>query len=102
MITAAPLVRLAIKPGKEADVAALLQDGLMVIQREPAAISWFAVPLERGGVGVFDAFPDDAARRAHLSGRAAGELMDRAGELFAATLAADSGTEPPRDRTGIG
>ena len=33
--------------------------------------------------GIFDAFPDEAGRQAHLSGEVAAALMEKAGELFA-------------------
>jgi quinol monooxygenase YgiN len=33
--------------------------------------------------GIFDAFPDDAGRQAHLSGRVAAALMAKAPELLA-------------------
>ena len=32
--------------------------------------------------GIFDAFPDDAGRQAHLNGRVAEAVMARADELF--------------------
>jgi hypothetical protein len=32
--------------------------------------------------GIFDAFPDDSGRDAHLNGRVAEALMGRADELF--------------------
>ena len=33
--------------------------------------------------GIFDAFPDEAGRKAHLSGRVAAALTAKASELFA-------------------
>jgi len=33
--------------------------------------------------GIFDAFPDEAGRQAHLSGKVAAALMANAAELFA-------------------
>ncbi|HEY3037965.1 MAG TPA: hypothetical protein VGJ66_04465 [Pyrinomonadaceae bacterium] len=32
--------------------------------------------------GIFDAFPDEDGRQAHLSGSVAAALMEKAGELF--------------------
>jgi quinol monooxygenase YgiN len=32
--------------------------------------------------GIFDTFPDDAGRQAHLNGRVAAALMAKAGELL--------------------
>jgi len=82
MVNVALLVRLEAKPGKEGDVEAFLRGGLAVVQEEPATIAWFAVRLGPSTFGIFDAFPDDAGRQAHLSGRVAAALMARAPELL--------------------
>lgn len=76
------LVRLEAKPGKENDVADFLRGGLPIVQGEPATVAWFAIRLGPTTFGIFDAFPDDAGRQAHLSGRVAAALMARASELF--------------------
>ena len=75
-------VRLEAKPGREADVESLLQGGLAIVQAEPATIAWFAIRLGPSSFGIFDAFPDEAGRQAHLSGRVAAALMARAPELL--------------------
>ena len=77
------LVRLEAKPGKESAVESFLKGGLSVVQDEPATIAWFAIRLGPSTFGIFDAFPDDAGRQAHLSGRVAAALMAKAAELFA-------------------
>ena len=82
MVTVGLLVRLVAKPGKEADVAAFLEGGLSLVEEEPATIAWFAVRLGPSEFGIFDAFPDDSGRQAHLAGRVAEALMARAGELL--------------------
>jgi quinol monooxygenase YgiN len=82
MVSVALLVRLEAKPGKEGDVEAFLRGGLAVVQEEPATIAWFAIRLGPSTFGIFDAFPDDAGRQAHLSGRVAAALMARAPELL--------------------
>lgn len=82
MVNVALLVRLESKPGKERDVEHFLRGGLAVVQEEPATIAWFAVRLGPSPFGIFDAFPDDAGRQAHLSGRVAAALMARAPELL--------------------
>jgi quinol monooxygenase YgiN len=82
MVNVALLVRLESKPGKERDVEDFLRGGLAVVQEEPATIAWFAVRLGPSTFGIFDAFPDDAGRQAHLSGRVAAALMARAPELL--------------------
>jgi quinol monooxygenase YgiN len=83
MVTVGLLVRLVAKPGKEADVAAFLEGGLSIVEDEPATIAWFAIRLGPSEFGIFDAFPDDAGRQAHLGGRVAAALMAQAPELLA-------------------
>lgn len=83
MVNVALLVRLEAKPGKEEDVASFLRGGLSVVQREPATTAWFAIRLGPSTFGIFDAFPDDAGRQAHLSGQVAVALMAKAPELLA-------------------
>jgi len=77
------LVRLEAKPGKESDVESFLKGGLSVVQGEPATIAWFAIRLGPSTFGIFDAFPDEAGRQAHLAGRVAAALMAKASELLA-------------------
>jgi quinol monooxygenase YgiN len=83
MVKTALLVRLEAKPGKEAEVEQFLRGGLPVVMEEPATIAWFAIRLGPSTFGIFDAFPDDAGRQAHLSGRVAAALMAKASELLA-------------------
>ncbi len=83
MVTVALLVRLEAKPGKEAEVDAFLRSGLAIVQGEPATTAWFAIRLGPSTFGIFDAFPDDAGRQAHLSGRVAAALMAKAPDLLA-------------------
>jgi quinol monooxygenase YgiN len=83
MVKVALLVRLEAKPGKEAAVEEFLRAGLPIVQDEPATIAWFGIRLGPTTFGIFDAFPDEAGRQAHLSGRVAAALMAKAPELFA-------------------
>jgi quinol monooxygenase YgiN len=83
MVTVGLLVRLVAKPGKEAEVTSLLEGGLSLVQEEPATIAWFAIRTGPSEFGIFDAFPDDAGRQAHLGGRVAAALMAQAPELLA-------------------
>jgi quinol monooxygenase YgiN len=87
MVKVGLLARLVAKPGKEEEVAAFLSSALPLAQAEAATIVWFALRLSRNEFGIFDAFPDDAGRKAHLSGPIAAALMAKAGELLA---------EPPK------
>ena len=83
MVKTALLVTLEAKPGKEAAVEAFLNGGLPIVEQEPATIAWFAIRIGPTTFGIFDAFPDEAGRQAHLSGRVAAALMAQAGELLA-------------------
>lgn len=76
------MVRLDAKPGKEEAVASFLKGGLSIVQEEPATITWYALKLGPSTYGIFDTFPDDAGRDAHLAGRVAAALMANASELL--------------------
>ena len=82
MVSTALFVRLEAKPGKEDEVANFLKSGLSLVQQEPATIAWFGIRLGPSTFGIFDAFPDEAGRQAHLNGKVAAALMAKAGELF--------------------
>jgi quinol monooxygenase YgiN len=83
MVSKALYVRLEAKSGKEAEVETFLRGGLAIVQQEPATTAWFALRMGPSTFGIFDAFPDDAGRQAHLSGRVAAALMAKASELLA-------------------
>jgi quinol monooxygenase YgiN len=87
MVRVALLVRLHAKPGKEAEVAKFLEGALPAAQGESQTPVWFALRFGPSEFGIFDAFPDDSGRKAHLAGPIAAALMKRAKELLA---------EPPR------
>jgi quinol monooxygenase YgiN len=82
-VRTALLVRLQAKPGKEAEVAKFLEGGLPIVEQEPATITWYAIKLGPSTFGIFDTFPDDAGRQAHLGGKVAAALMAQAQELLA-------------------
>ena len=83
MVKVALLVRLEAKPGKESAVAQFLQDALPLANQESATPVWFALRLGRSTFGIFDAFRDEAGRKAHLSGPIAAALMANATQLLA-------------------
>lgn len=87
MTKVALYVQLEAKPGKEQEVERFLRDALPIVQQEPATTAWFAIRMGPSKFGIFDAFPDDAGRDAHLSGKVAAALMAKASELF---------TQPPK------
>ena len=87
MVKVGLLARIVAKPGKEEEVAAFLSGALPLAQAEAQTTVWFAIRLSKNEFGIFDAFPDDTGRKAHLSGPIAAALMAKAGELLA---------EPPK------
>jgi quinol monooxygenase YgiN len=82
MVRVGLFVRLEAKPGREAEVAGLLESGLALVQAETQTIAWFAIRFGPSTFGIFDAFNDDAGRQAHLAGRLAAALMAKAGEVL--------------------
>ena len=83
MVKTALYVHMEAKPGKEAEVQKFLEDGLALVNQEPATTAWFAMAMGHGHFGIFDAFPDEAGRNAHLNGAVAAALMAKAPDLFA-------------------
>ena len=77
MVKVALYVQLEAKPGKESEVESFLKGGLAVVQEEPATTAWFGIQLGPSTFGIFDAFPDEVGRKAHLSGRVAAALMSK-------------------------
>lgn len=82
-ITVGLLVRLEAKPGREADLAAFLEQGLQLAYQEAATPLWCALRLGPSTFGIYDAFLDEAGRKAHLSGPIAKALMAQAPQLLA-------------------
>jgi quinol monooxygenase YgiN len=76
-------VRLEAKPGQEAALANFLASALPIVQGEPATTSWYAIKMGPSTFGIYDTFPDDAGRQAHLAGKVAAALMAKAPELLA-------------------
>lgn len=80
-------VPLHAKPGKEAAVESFLRSGLGLVEQEPKTTAWFALRLGPSTFGIFDVFPDEAGRDAHLNGAVAKALMENAADLL---------SEPPK------
>ncbi len=68
-------VHLEAKPGKEQEVADFLVSALPLVNQEPQTTAWFALRMGPTTFGIFDAFPSEAGRDAHLSGEVAKALM---------------------------
>jgi quinol monooxygenase YgiN len=87
MVNLGLLVRLEAKPGKDGDVEEFLKSALPLVRKEPATTAWWAVRFGRSEYGIFDVFPDEVSREAHLAGAVAMALTEQSDALFA---------QPPR------
>jgi quinol monooxygenase YgiN len=86
MPTLGQFVPLEAKPGKEEEVAAFLTKAVQLVKQEATTPVWFAVRFSKSTFGIFDAFRDEAGRKAHLEGQTAAALMSQAPNLFAAPI----------------
>ena len=77
-------VELKAKPSKAEEFAAFLVSAQRLVAAERGTIAWFAVRFDSQTFAIFDAFEDESARSAHLAGRVAAALMERADEFLAA------------------
>jgi quinol monooxygenase YgiN len=82
MLTEALFVRLEAKPGMEDQVEQFLKEALPAVQAERETPAWFAIRMGPSTFAIFDAFPDEHGRQAHLSGRVAAALMKKAPDLL--------------------
>jgi quinol monooxygenase YgiN len=78
------LVRLEAKPGREDDVEEFVKSALPIVEGEPDTVAWFGIKLGPSTFGIFDAFPDDSGRQAHLQGQVAQALQENGPDLLAA------------------
>lgn len=81
-VNVALFVKLEAKPGKEQEVEQFLRAGLPLVEAEPGTTAWFGIRMGPSTFGIFDAFPGDAERQAHLSGKVAAALMANAPDLL--------------------
>jgi len=84
MVTVGLLVRLAATPGRELELEQFLRSALPLVENEPGTTAWFALKFGPFSFGIFDAFPHQTARQAHLAGGVAAALMAQAADLLAA------------------
>lgn len=82
MLTKALLVRLEALPGKESELAEFLKGARAIVMDEPGTVAWFAIQFGPSTFGVYDVFPDDQARDAHLAGGVGQALGPNTGVLF--------------------
>ncbi len=76
-------IRLEARKGREAEVERLLLGILDQARQEPGTLPWYGTRLSRRVFEIFEAFPDEASRRAHLAGAGATMLMRQSSALLA-------------------
>ncbi len=77
------LATLHAKPGKEAELEALLKSALALAEEEPATFRWYAFKTGPASCGIFDTFEGEGGREAPLAGEIAKALMAVADDLLA-------------------
>jgi quinol monooxygenase YgiN len=70
------------KPGKENEVEAFLKSAQPLAVSEPGTTTWYAVKIGPSTFGIYDTFPDEKSRTAHINGEIAKALFAKADELF--------------------
>ena len=82
MVELALLATLKAKSGKESEVEEFLKSALPLVEAENGTKRWYALKFDDSTFGIFDTFEDETGRDAHLSGKVAAALMEKADELF--------------------
>jgi quinol monooxygenase YgiN len=82
MVSIGLLIRLYAKTGQEAAVAQFLEGAVPIVDQEPGTSVFFAMRMGPSEFGIFNAFPDESSRQAHISGHAAQALFEQGEALF--------------------
>lgn len=81
-VTKGLLLTLPAKEGHAGDVEQFLEGGREIVEEEPGTTAWFAIRMDENHYGIFDVFPDNGARFAHLTGRVPRELAKHVFQLL--------------------
>lgn len=76
------LVHLVAKEGKEQQVADFITNALPLAVAEVDTTTWYAIQIDTSTFGIFDTFPHEEGRQAHLSGEIAKALIANASDLL--------------------
>ncbi|BFP39461.1 hypothetical protein FGF1_03060 [Flavobacteriaceae bacterium GF1] len=72
------LVIMKAKVGKSKAVETFLDSGRQLVADEPGTLSWYALKLDDSTYAIFDTFAANTGRDAHLKGKIAQSLMEKA------------------------
>ena len=84
------LALLEARPGKEAELAAFLEQGQQLAAEEAGTVTWYAFRVNETTFGIFDTFEDEDGRQAHLNGR----IPQALGQVGPDLLASDPDIRP--------
>jgi quinol monooxygenase YgiN len=76
------LLTFKARTGHESEVEQFLRDARPMVMDEPKTTAWFAIHTDDGEYGIFDVFPDNGGRFAHLAGHVPRELARHALSLL--------------------
>lgn len=76
------LVRLYAKPGMEKALGEFLSGAIELANQESNTKHWFAIQFSPNAFGIFDTFPNEEGREAHLNGKIAAALGENADRLL--------------------
>jgi len=82
-LTLGILALVEAKPGKEAEVEAFVKGGQAIVEQEPGTRVWYGFRVDGSTFGIFDAFENEEARQAHLSGQIPAALASAGPQLLA-------------------
>lgn len=82
-LTLGLLATLEAKAGREQELADFLVAGQQLAQAEEGTRVWYAFRIDERTFGIFDAFEDEEARQAHVTGEIPAALAGDAAELLA-------------------
>lgn len=77
MIDRALFIRIQAEEGREDELEAFLTEALDAVRKEEKTIDWFALKFGHGDFAIFDTFPDEGGRLAHLAGKVGRGLLVR-------------------------
>lgn len=75
-------MRLQAQDEKSNELEAFLKSALPLARQESQTTAWFAVHFGGKRYGIFDVFPDEGGRQAHLDGAIAKALMSQGAALL--------------------
>jgi quinol monooxygenase YgiN len=93
VVTKGLFVRLEAGTGQVEQVEKFLTEAADIVRHEPDTTAWFAVRFGHGEYGIFDVFPDDNGRTAHMNGPVARALTEQRSQLL--------GEDPSMDRLDV-